>query len=147
MYGREKLKYKILDKGDYQGETKAYIKSEADSVMDDLEAQVKILEKANAELIKRVQALEEDCNKLEATISISETTEPKWISVEDVLPQWGKLVKIKFKDGKEDERRFSADYKWVSKGMRTCESVNVTHWMPLPPPPTTEDSSAIVKEK
>lgn len=65
MCGREKLKYKMLDKGGYQGETKAYIKEEADSVMDDLEAQVNNLENANAELIKRVQELEDECNKLE----------------------------------------------------------------------------------
>lgn len=65
MCGREKLKYKMLDKGGYQGETKAYIKEEADSVMDDLEAQVNNLEKANAELIKRVQGLEDENNKLE----------------------------------------------------------------------------------
>lgn len=106
--------------------TIVYNAHEADSVMDAMEQRIK---------------------ELEATISKLEKVAPKWISVEDVLPQWGKLVKIKFKDGKEDERRFSADYKWVSKGMQTCESVNVTHWMPLPPPPTTEDSSAIVKEK
>lgn len=103
-----------------------YFADDADSVMDAMEQRIK---------------------ELDATISKLEKVAPKWISVEDVLPQWGKLVKIKFKDGKEDERRFSADYKWVSKGMRTCESVNVTHWMPLPPPPTTVDSSAIVKEK
>lgn len=44
---REKLKYKILDKGGYQGETKAYIKEEADSVMDAMEARIKELEEAN----------------------------------------------------------------------------------------------------
>lgn len=41
------------------------MKSEADSVMDDLEAQVKNLEKANAKLIKRVQELEDENNELE----------------------------------------------------------------------------------
>lgn len=106
--------------------TIVYNAHEADSVMDAMEQRIK---------------------ELEATISKLEKVAPKWISVEDVLPQWGKLVKIKFKDGKEDERRFSADYKWVSKGMRTCESVNVTHWMPLPPPPTTEESSVTEKGK
>lgn len=45
--------------------TIVYNAHEADSVMDDLEAQVNNMEKANAELIKRVQTLEEDCNKLE----------------------------------------------------------------------------------
>lgn len=112
-----------------------------------LEAEIEMDAKKRRIMVNGYNRKCELVKELEATISISETTEPKWISVEDVLPQWGKLVKIKFKDGKEDERRFSADYKWVSKGMRTCESVNVTHWMPLPPPPTTEDSSAIEKEK
>lgn len=91
--------------------------------------------------------LEARIKELEEVISKMETTTPKWISVEDVLPQWGKLVKIKFKDGKEDERRFSADYKWVSKGMQTCESVGVTHWMPLPSDSTTEDPLDVEKEK
>lgn len=93
--------------------------------------EIEYMSAENADLKKKVK-------ELEVVISKMETTQ-KWISVEDVLPQWEKLVKIKFKDGKEDERRFSADYKWVSKGMQTCESVNVTHWMPLPPPPTTEE--------
>lgn len=44
---------------------KYYYKSQADKVMDDYESKIKNLEKANAELIKRVQTLEEECNKLE----------------------------------------------------------------------------------
>lgn len=112
-----------------------------------LEAEIEMDAKKRRIMVNGYNRKCELVKELEATISISETTEPKWISVEDVLPQWGKLVKIKFKDGKEDERRFSADYKWVSKGMQTCESVNVTHWMPLPPPPTTEDSSVTEKGK
>lgn len=44
---------------------KYYYKSQADNVMDDYESKIKNLEKANAELIKRVQTLEEECNKLE----------------------------------------------------------------------------------
>lgn len=75
MNGREKLEPMsdlFLDMGvdvegnrNYQPWT-AYDKDEADKVMDDLEAQVKNLEKANAELIKRVQELEDENNKLEA---------------------------------------------------------------------------------
>lgn len=129
MYGREELKtYTSCELYDQRTDEfksgEAFLKEEADKVMDAMEARIK---------------------ELEATISKMETTTPKWISVKDVLPQWGKLVKIKFKYGKEDERRFSADYKLVSKGMQACESVNVTHWQPLPP--TTEDSSAVDKEK
>lgn len=44
---------------------KCYLADKADSVMDDLEAQVNNLEKANAELIKRVIELENENNKLE----------------------------------------------------------------------------------
>lgn len=44
---------------------KVYMKSEADKVMDDLEAKLKNLEKANAKLIKRVQELEDENNELE----------------------------------------------------------------------------------
>ncbi|MCQ2122444.1 MAG: DUF551 domain-containing protein [Fibrobacter sp.] len=143
MYGREKLK---LYWGGATLDYDVYKKAEADKVMDAMEARIKELE-ADAELDqKRIRLLingykrkSEQVKELEEVISKTETTQ-KWISVEDVLPQWGKLVKIKFKDGKEDERRFSADYKWVSKGMQTCESVSVTHWMPLPPPPATEES-------
>lgn len=43
-----------------------YVKEEANNVMDDLEANVNNLNKANAELIKRVQELEDENNKLEA---------------------------------------------------------------------------------
>lgn len=101
-----------------------YAAPEADSVMDAMEARIKELEAENA----RLKAM-------------------KWISVDDVKPEWGKEVKIKLKDGTEDEVRFSHDYKWVSKGrMLTRDSSEVTHWMPLPPPPTTEESSATEKE-
>lgn len=44
---------------------KYYYKSQADKVMDDYESKIKNLEKANAELIKRVQDLEDENNKLE----------------------------------------------------------------------------------
>lgn len=155
MYGREELEVKELIDGNGFG----YSKDEADKVMDAMEARIKELESKlygnNGEttrLLNRInnfftedvkaKNIIEECytciHQLLSTISKMETTTPKWISVEDALPQWGKLVKIKFKNGKEDERRFSADYKWVSKGMQTCESVYVTHWLPLPPPPTTE---------
>lgn len=141
MYGRENLKPMsdlFLDMGDdvdgnrnYQPWA-AYDKDDADNVLDAMEKQIRTLENDNEEMYESNLVLQARIKELESQL-------PKWISVEDVLPQWGKLVKIKFKDGKEDERRFSADYKWVSKGMQTCESVNVTHWMPLPPPPTTKD--------
>ena len=95
----------------------------------ELEAENERLRQANLDGLAHFDTLKEDYARLKAM---------KWISVDDVKPQWGKEVKVKFKDGSEDEVRFSHDYKWVSKGMGTCESSEVTHWMPLP---TTEESS------
>ena len=68
--------------------------------------------------------------KKDADDAIAELKDKLWISVGIILPEWGKIVKVKFKDGSEDECRFSHDYKWVSKGMATCEAEEVTHWMP-----------------
>lgn len=73
MYGREKLKYKMLDKGGYQGETKAYIKEEADKVMNAMKKDNKDLRhnledwKAENEALKqRVKELEKQNNVLNA---------------------------------------------------------------------------------
>jgi hypothetical protein len=68
--------------------------------------------------------------KKDADDAIAELKDKLWISVGIIRPEWGKIVKVKFKDGSEDECRFSHDYKWVSKGMATCEAEEVTHWMP-----------------
>ena len=75
---------------------------------------------------QRIAVLEKEVERLK---------NERWISTGTILPRWGELVKIKFRDGSEDIRRFSHDYKWVSKGMATCESTEVTHWMPLPSAP------------
>lgn len=163
MYGREELNVW----GVY------YFKYEADFVMDAMEARIKELESqlesvqastyaenvdANMALIKaneRIKELETDNERLRQANfdglahfntlkeDYARLKAMKWISVDDIKPQWGKEVKVKFKDGSEDEVRFSYDYKWVSKGMGTCESSEVTHWMPLP---ATEKSSATEKE-
>lgn len=68
---REDLKIYDYNKGELDnygrpyGLWAMYDKAEADKVMEDLEAQVKNLKNANAELIKRVQALEDENNELE----------------------------------------------------------------------------------
>lgn len=61
---REELEYHIITDEDLY-EAEVCLKNQADSVMDALEVQVNNMEKANAELIKRVQDLEEENNKLE----------------------------------------------------------------------------------
>lgn len=87
---REELEYKMLDKGGYQGETKAYIKEEADKVMDamerrikDLESDLETMEVSYEALIKnavniakdtelrlryRIEELEKQCTKYQAEL-------------------------------------------------------------------------------
>lgn len=141
MYGREKLKYKILDKGGYQGETKAYIKADADSVMDDLEAQVNNMEKANAELIKRVQTLEEDCNKLEEQnqrlFDEAYESNGKVIELESLLITLEELNNKRALRIKELEAQCT---KYQAELMNNDPALNYAL-------PTTVDSSAIEKEK
>lgn len=106
-----------------------YKAKDTDKIIHAYEARINELEN----IIKVDNAIR--ITKLEAENALLKAM--KWISVDDVKPQWGKKVKVKFKDGSEDEVRFSHDYKWVSKGMATCESSEVTHWMPSP---TTKES-------
>lgn len=93
MCGREKLKYKMLDKGGYQGETKAYIKEEADKVMDAMEQRIKELDKRledvqntmatenvdlgmeNFKLKQRIKELEEENKHLEDYIDAYQKSE------------------------------------------------------------------------
>lgn len=133
MLGREKLETKELLNGDGFG----YKKDEADKVMDAMESRIK---------------------ELEATISILETTQ-KWISVKDRLPEVYRefdrfLVCCElYVDGKK--RRYSTEG-YLACGVNPfvfCDNDgrildNAVMWceMPLPPPPTTEDSSATEKE-
>lgn len=64
-------------------------------------------------------------------VALKNAMEKQWISVEVIKPQWGVPVRIRHINGAEDTRRFSYDYKWVSKGMKTGGAETVTHWRPL----------------
>lgn len=123
MYGREELKTyiscELYDKSSDEFKVgEAFLKEEADSVMDAMEARVK---------------------ELEAAISILETTQ-KWISVEDRLPPKGQHVLVV----RNHRSLYPIDVVCWSEDYITHDIV--THWQPLPPPPTTEESSAIEKE-
>lgn len=144
----------------YEG---CYHKTEADSVMDAMEAKIKELEHKlygssgqSTHLLNRINNfrstdpkatdLIEDCYKCihqqMATISKMETTQ-KWISVKDRLPEENIPVVIRYKNDigllvacRKVDPIF--DYAWFSDfGMDVKE--NVTHWMPLPSAPTTEE--------
>lgn len=68
----------------------------------------------------------------------------KWISVEDRLPEEdGEKVLIYLGDGRmaSAEIAFPFDnpnsYMWYSFGEVEFDDFEVSHWMPLPAPPTT----------
>lgn len=167
MYGREELETYYKTSCVYDTDV-FYGKEEADSVMDAMEARIKELEEANKlavvvgnqqagrikELEKQLEdvqntmatenvdlgmenhKLKERVKELEAVISKMETTQ-KWISVEDRLPKREELVN-KY-DAKEHRQ-------WVGL-FYEGKDYEYTHWKPLPPPPTSEESLAIEKEK
>lgn len=66
-----------------------------------------------------------------ATISKMETTQ-KWISVKDRLPEEDEFVLAM--------RPKSINYKIDVVMWSRYYSNDITHWMPLPPPPTTEEN-------
>lgn len=101
---------------------------DSDSLIIDKE----MLRKTREEMEARIKELEE-------VISILETTTPKWISVKDRLPPEGKFVIAFSPHGVFPayyESYSNKDFAWWIDGNPVC---NVTHWMPLPPPPTTEE--------
>lgn len=77
---------------------------------------------------------------LEAVISKMETTTPKWISVEDRLPEENPMLPALTEDGNK--------IWWGTWHDGNLEIYGITHWLDnaFPPPPTTEDSSTTEKE-
>lgn len=97
--------------------------------------------------MNEIETLQNHIKELEATISKLEKVAPKWISVNGKLPPEGMVVIAFSPQGVFPayyESYSHKDFAWWIDGNPVC---NVTHWMPLPPPPTTEDSSVTEKEK
>lgn len=135
-----------------------YDKDEVDKVMDAMEARIKELESKlygnNGEttrLLNRInnfftedvkaKNIIEECytciHQLLSTISKMETTTPKWISAKDRLPNIGDIVLVYF-DERVKSHYFPIDVvRWDST--YELQEISVTHWMLLPPPPTTKE--------
>lgn len=130
-----------------------YAAPEADAVMDAMEARIKELEHKlygssgqSTRLLNRINNFRSTDSKATdliedlykcihqqmATISKMETTTPKWISVKDRLPESDATQYLVYNEKTKEygESFFSLILKRFQ--------FHVTHWMPLPPPPTTE---------
>ena len=59
---------------------------------------------------------------------------PKWISVEDKLPEKDGRYLIRYKSGKV-KRTFVGDWYVLNNEWGSIRNAEVTHWMPLPAPP------------
>lgn len=85
-----------------------------------------------------LMAADERIEELEAVISKLETAAPKWISVKDRLPYSMERVLVCTTRGTFAPATYSPlTNSWIEHGQLLGK---VTHWMPLPDTPTTEDS-------
>ena len=125
-----------------------YFKTQADNVMDAMEARIKELEhqvmtdctcdsSKSATLRMDLYKAQERIKELEATISILETTQ-KWISVEDELPKEGEEALVFYTSWKHEYQQVAMFESGEFIDIGGC-ALSPTHWMPLPPPPTTEE--------
>ena len=122
-----------------------YFKTQADNVMDAMEARIKELEKMledvqntmateNVDLGMENHKLKERIEELEAVISKMETTTPKWVSVKDRLPKGNPIIPALDEDNQV--------VWWGNWHDDNLNIYGITHWSDkaLPPPPTTKEN-------
>lgn len=105
-----------------------YAAPEADAVMDAMEARIKELEESQAKVLALGVS-----GGLRLRIKELESQLPKWISVKDSLPTKGQNVLV----ARNHRSLYPIDVVCWSEDYITHDIA--THWMPLPPPPTTEE--------
>ena len=143
------MERKELESQDF-GWFEVYYKEEADAVMDSLEARIKELETETFEQSKNFEGLltllDDSHNRikeLEETISNLENV--GWVSVKDRMPD--DAMRVIVNQNIYRLRLSSFEVQYVQEAMykdgafsNTLKKTlqNVSHWMPLPPPPTKE---------
>lgn len=97
-----------------------------------LEERIVHLEAQNQQNLSVITMQERTRSRLEEQISQLESSVPRWISVEERLPEEAEsvLVRIRLCDATWYEVAHRINGRWST----TC----ITHWMPLPEPPKEE---------
>lgn len=128
-----------------------YETKDADKVILAHEARIKELEK-QLEDVQNTMATENvdlgmENFKLKERVKELELQIPKWVSVKDVNNRPNEIGDYVLVCDYVNRTRGTAIYQNGKFTLTTCgiAELNITHWMPLPP--TTEESSAIEKEK
>ena len=100
------------------------------SILQDYEMANKLLEEYQKVLIAKIEQLERE---RDAAVE----TQPKWISVEERLPEEFEDVLVFSRNGSRTwtEVAHLTRNQWWRVGI---PMINVTHWMPLPEPPKEE---------
>lgn len=102
-----------------------------------LEDYIDAYQKSEALNIEKLDKKDERIKELEATISKMETTTPKWISVDKDWPIEYKKVLV------SNPSAHTSKIAWKYRGHwffdTNCDILEPTHWMLLPPSPTTEE--------
>lgn len=103
------------------------------------------LEKLLADALAYIQQLEQDNAQKDECIRELEQLVPRWISVEERLPetQWSVIIALK-RDGGGIRIAIGSRAHWtphryyIDGGTCAIDADRVTHWMPLPAPPEDE---------
>lgn len=103
----------------------------------DYRQRINELEETKSKMYDSNQLMNANIKELEATISKLETAAPKWISLKDRLPYSMERVLVCTTRGTFAPATYSPlTNSWIEHGQLLGK---VTHWMPLPSSPTTEE--------
>jgi hypothetical protein len=102
----------------------------------------KVYSRVSGEYITFDQAIDEFASELTNETQL-EAQVPKWISVEERLPEYGDVVLVAANGNPKPNvtlhnatliASYWAEEGWIADGFEGWDTLQVTHWMPLPEP-------------